>query len=78
MNFDALFNEMYRRGYSNVRYSLFKGHMRGDLPDGTTHYYRIIDGDILELIVMRIRNKNMPYSERQIKTNLGGDLNDEI
>lgn len=50
MNFDLIFLEMERRGYSNVRYSLFKGHMRGDLPDGTTHYYRIIDGEILELM----------------------------
>ena len=50
MNFDNLFKEMELRGYSNVRYSLFKGHIRGDLPDGTTHYYRIIDGDILELM----------------------------
>lgn len=50
MRFDVIFDEMHRRGYSNVRYSLFKGHMRGDLPDGTTHYYRIIDGEILELM----------------------------
>ena len=50
MKFDVLYDEMHRRGYSNVRYSLFKGHMRGDLPDGTTHYYRIIDGEILELM----------------------------
>lgn len=50
MNFDLIFSEMERLGYSNVRYSLFKGHIRGDLPDGTTHYYRLAEGGILELM----------------------------
>ena len=50
MNFDLIFSEMERLGYLNVRYSLIKGHIRGDLPDGTTHFYRIVEDGILELI----------------------------
>lgn len=50
MNFDNLFKEMELRGYTEVRYSLFKGHMRGTAPNGDIHYYIVIDGDILERI----------------------------
>lgn len=50
MNFDVIFKEMELRGYTDVRYSLFKGHIRGTAPDGEVHYYIIIDGDILERI----------------------------
>lgn len=50
MNFDLIFSEMARLGYTDVRYSFFKGHVKGTLEDGTVHYYRVVDGDYLELM----------------------------
>lgn len=50
MNFDLIFSEMARLGYTDVRYSFFKGHVKGTLEDGTIHYYRVVDGDYLELM----------------------------
>lgn len=50
MKFDSLFREMELRGYTEIRYSLFEGHMRGTAPDGEVHYFIVIDGDTLERI----------------------------
>lgn len=50
MNFDKLFREMELRGYTEVRYSLFEGRMRGTAPDGEVHCYIVVDGDILERV----------------------------
>lgn len=50
MNFDAIFKEMELLGYTDVRYSLFKGHIRGTTPDGEVHYYIAIEGGVLERI----------------------------
>lgn len=50
MNFDLIFSEMARLGYTDVRYSFFKGHIKGTLEDGTVHYYRVVDWEYLELM----------------------------
>ena len=47
---DLIFSEMARLGYTDVRYSFFKRHVKGTLEDGTVHYYRVVDGDYLELM----------------------------